>query len=322
MLQAPVIDGIRKAARDKADRARAVNKFANPERYGELSLFTRWTAGPLVAQALIDTEGVGPAENHLVRGEEVEEDCWWIVDVCGKEIVSTRLAIVSPCATPLLRNQIAATGVRTSRLRARVSWMKSGLGCEIDLDIGSGFRIAIEGANVHVYVLVPKNESTEARVLETLPLAPIAAPPSSTLPNQSVPIPNVTPPEICEDATILDSVITGQVLKCTSTNSDRTASLTQTFERPALDAEFAIEIPPRAQTLSVSMPAPGLLTPLQFRLGSLVTSPIIKTVFFDTILLVRSTPVVEIPQNATHITLGAADPVNARRWTLIWGLEF
>lgn len=293
-----------------------------PERHGALQLFTLWTASTASAQAIID-DGVTPTRSiHLVRGRQEEADCWWIVDLCGREVIRTS----DPLGLePLLRTRIEQAGLRTTRLRGRVTWLRAGVGCEMDFDIGTGTRFAIEGDAVNVYILVPQALSRAFTVrANTLPGQPTTAPVNPASPNASVPIPEPRPPILPSalGGRVLDTLVQGHVLHCVSTNADRTAKLTQTFERPAGDADFAVPIPPRAKHLKVSMPAPGLLTPLQFRMGPLAADPIVQQLFFDLFINVRSTPTIPIPENATHVTLGAADPDNARRWTFVWLLEF
>ncbi len=311
LLQEPV----RSVLREQSAHARLSDGRGRlrerPRQFGEVQLFTRWTAAPSSAQALIDTAGVVTSAVKLVSGADCAESCWWVVDVCGREVVRVS---ESDVLTPLDKAAVEARGLQSSRLRARVTWMKSGLGCSVDLDVGTGFRIAIEGANVSVQILGPTGQMFD-------PPAAVSLPPASAVGvHTASPIPAPTMPEL-EDGIILDSVITAQVLQCVSTNADRTSRLTQTFERPASDAEFPVAIPARASLLQVSMPAPGLLTPLQFRIGSAPTSPIVRTAFFDVFTLVRSTALIPIPKNASHVTLGAADPLSARRWTLSWELE-
>jgi hypothetical protein len=312
-IQDPLRARLKQQSAKKRKEAIDPCRFDNPERYGEAQLLTQWTATALSAQALLDTAGVEEETLHLAKGSEPCDECWWIVDVCGREILRS----FAPYPA-LLANQINEAGLRTSRLRARVAWVRSGFGCEIDLDIGSGFRIAVEGADVNVFVLGPRGRMLEVSAATSVP--PTGTPGD---PNSYVGIPS-QPPTIlpASDGIVLDTMVAAQVTKCISTNADRTAHLTQTFERPALDADFAIPIPPRAKQLQVSMPPPGLLTPLNFRIGPLAVDPIVQTVFFDIFNLVRSTMCVEIPENASHITLGAADPVFSRRWTLSWKLEF
>ena len=310
LLQEPVRTALQlQAAQERGRRTGELRE--RPRQFGEVQLFTRWTASPSSAQALIDTAGVETSAVKLVSGSERAEDCWWVVDVCGREVI--RASDVERL-TPLDKTVIEGIGLQSSRLRARVTWMKSGLGCAVDLDVGTGFRIAIEGANVTVLVLGPAGQTFD-------PPAAVSLPTGITVePHVASPIPAPQMP-VLSDGLILDSIVTAQVIRCVSTNSDRATRLTQTFERPAGDAEFAVAIPARAAFVQVSMPAPGLLTPLQFRIGPGPASPIVRTVFFDVLTQGRSTPMVAIPDNASHVTLGAADPIRARRWTFNWELE-
>lgn len=240
-----------------------------------------------------------------VKGDD--DACWWIVDMCATEVVRLRAGGFDD---QLTTEQIVNQGRPTSRLRARISWLRSGQGCALVLDINSGFRLAIEGQDVVAEVLGPKGRMREVRAYGV-----------GEDKNTD------EPPPIVGGGVILDTIVTCEIQKCISTSTDSTETLTQTFCVPAGVANVRVPVPARARFLQVSMPAPGLLNPLAWVVQSnpgliqLGQVGIIRNIPFDPFLTPRTTSVNPKPGNANYVLTGLADPVNDREFTFVWTLE-
>jgi hypothetical protein len=299
---------------------------AHPERHGEIILFSQWALPPNYACGLMDTVveseeapigevsfEVNPNANTeaakiahgTVRGDE--DACWWIVDMCAQEVVRLR---AGGFTDQLTTEQIVNQARPSSRLRARISWLRSGVGCAMVLDINSGFRLAIEGQDVVAEVLGPKGRMREVRAVGV----------ADTKEDEG-------PAQYIGGGVILDTIVTCEIQKCISTSTDATETLTQTFCVPAGVANVRVPVPARARFLQVSMPAPGLLNPLawvvqsnpgEIQLGQL---GVIRNIPFDPFLTPRTTSVNPKPGNANYVLTGLADPDNDRVFTFVWTLE-
>lgn len=295
------------------------------ERYGELVLYTRWTAEPDNPTALVD---LNPAEIEaikLCRGDDQDGecpgdgDCWWVVDVCAREITFAR---DGEPAEQFTRQEINDAGASSTKLRGRVKWMRSGLGCQMDFDIGTGVRLGIEGAEVQVEVIGPRGNMFVSEVSDnTLPSSkntPVLDP------NASVPVATRDGARngvLFQNGTVLNTVVTGQVTRCYGTNADKVATLTQTFRIEEAALAPLVPLPSRAKQLVISQPGTtALVQPLTFFDQAQFPSSL-KEVFYDVPGLVRSSPRIDVPQHAQFLQLGSGAAAETRDVTLQWILE-
>jgi len=295
------------------------------ERYGELVLYTRWALDPNSPEAIIDRFPARTEALKLCRGDDEngecpgDGDCWWIVDVCGREIAQGR---DGEPAEQFTRQQINDLGARTTKLRGRVKWMRSGLGCEMDFDIGTGVRLGIEGADVQVEVLGPRGQIFVSQVFDNTVASSKNTPVLD--PNASVPVATrdgARDGALFQNGIVLSTVVTGQVVRCYGTNADKVATLTQTFRIAEGEGAPLVPLPSRAKQLVVSQPGTtGLVQPLTFfDEGNFPNA--LREVFYDVPSLVRSSPRIDVPQNAQFIQLGSGVAAETRDVTLQWILE-
>ena len=259
-------------------------------RHGNLELFSQWTAtGPDQYVPTIDQDPATRETKNLVKGQE-NCNCWWIVTVCAQEVVRSSVN----AQTQLTPEQVARLGQPNSRMRARVQWIHSGRGCFVDVDIGGGFRLAIEGCDVDVKIVGPRGAMRQiGQATSNIPLLQGAG------------------------GAFLDSQIVGRVVPCwgpTPTGA-RALTLTQVVRTTAGVPNFLVEVPPFARTLQVSTPgvyaaAPG--TNFQVAgnvIRNLPANPAEPQSSFE----------VAVPLQAQFWGSGAA--AAAESYTLVWGLR-
>lgn len=301
-------------------------------RYGSLQLFTQWALqpftdpgpvldGPILVPMDLDLEANTSAQ-RLCRGawpataKELEEakcgaidpdcpDCWWIVDVVARELVSDFIfpteAQPPPIAGP--DNLAPPRGIPTSRLKCKIEWMRAGLGASMICDIGTGIRLAIEGSDVTVNVLGPRGAM---RVV------------GGQASGIAEPVPNFDPiPGFAQ--IILNTQVVGQVTRCLSTNADKEEVLTQLVRVEADGGPLDIAIPSRARFVQVRQPLPDVLIPPQ-----LVVAPagaVVQNLFYDPFTQPRQTNDQKIPESATHLRLAPTPPATSILYTITWNLE-
>ena len=212
------------------------------------------------------------------------EHAGWTVSMSALEAV--RIEERGVAALP--RNEALGLAVPSSRLHARVSWMRAGQGTSIVLDIGTGFRLSIEGCSVEVEVLGPAGLIYETQQRDARPLG--------------------------TGGIYLDTLLSGQAIGVL-TDPVHPNTLTQSFVIPRSTADVALPIPRFARRLQVYTPAPSNFEALHYRLGP--RGPSLADLLTDG---QRTGTDDLVPQTATHITTGNADPSRARRLTLVWTL--
>ncbi len=84
-------------------------------------------------------------------------------------------------------------------------------------------------------------------------------------------------------------------------------------------------IPPRAKRVKISIPVPGLLLPVSFRMGQPgfpATVLEVRQAFFNAVTVAdfRSTEEIQFPENAGHLHF-PLDAFDARVVTITWLLE-
>ena len=238
-------------------------------------LFSLWSDDPK-AHAKPDAVKVLNTGNSKHAG--------WTVSMSALEAVR----IEDRAVAPLTANDATRRAVPSSRLHARVSWMRAGQGTSIVLDIGTGFRLCIEGCSVDVEVLGPPGFIRETQQNDTRTLG--------------------------NGGTYFDTLLSGQAIGVT-TDPQHPNTLTQSFVVPRSKTDIALAVPRFAKRLQAYAPAPGRFESLHYRLGAL--GPSLADVH---IAQGRNSDDDLIPQAATHITTGKADTSGDRRLTLVWTL--
>jgi hypothetical protein len=158
----------------------------------------------------------------------------WVVEVVGQEIIE-RVAGPST-ATAKVLGQVNAQGDHYSRLKARIRY-GTAENMYVDIDIGNGTRMVVEGSMVQVSILTP---DTNYRV---------------SAPDSTIDVP------AAETAVLTDSYITAAAY-ITETLKESWATYTEvlTVEAGGNLPLTRIDIPPRAYSLSlysnVALPAP------------------------------------------------------------------
>lgn len=206
----------------------------------------------------------------------------WTVSMSALEVVRA----TNEATAPLPRNVIVAEGLQSSRLHARVSWMQAGQGTSIDLDIGTGFRLCIEGCGLEVAILGPDGNIRETAKDDARRLG--------------------------AGGIYLDTLLSGQALGVV-TDPALPNTLTQSFIVPAGEA-LALPLPRFAKRLQAFAPQ-GPFEALHFHLGQ--GGPLVADWAFR---WPHTTGDGVLPQCATHLTTGDARP-QERRLTLVWTLE-
>lgn len=208
----------------------------------------------------------------------------WTVSMSALEAVRIEERGVSA----LPHSEALALAVPSSRLHARVSWMRAGQGTSIVLDVGTGFRLSIEGCSVEVEVLGPPGLIRETQQRDMRPLG--------------------------NGGTYLDTLLSGQAIGVL-TDPVLPNTLTQSIVVPRGKTDIALPIPRFARRLQVFAPAPDRFPALHYRLGAL--GPSLADAHTDGR---RTSNDDLVPQSATHITTGKADTSRDRRLTLVWTL--
>lgn len=260
------------------------------DQQSELKLFTLWNQGVPPPFATLDEGGLSEAKS-LVRACKNPER-WWIVTLTALEVVR----ISDQPLEPLSRGELTRDpgAVPSSRLRARVGWGRTGQGHMVEVDIGAGVRLAIEGSEVDVKVVGPRG-----RMRET------AQGDARTLGQPGV------------GGLYTDTLVSAHVVASPSPPSARRPTLTQVLSVSAGLADRTVAIPPFAKRLKVVRSGSGALGPLAFRIG--VTGPSIRELGMSP-LDPGATPTVTVPQTASHISTGPADGV-PRVLTFQWELD-
>jgi len=235
-------------------------------------LFSLWSDDALVKKSAIK-----------VLSTRDREHAGWTVSMSALEVVRAH----AQATAPLPRQAIVAEGLPSSRLHARVSWMQAGQGTFIELDIGTGFRLCVEGCGLEVEVLGPAGLLRETTKDDVRRLG--------------------------AGGIYLDTLLSGQALGFAA-DPAHPNTLTQTFVVPAGTAELALRLPRFAKRLQAYAPG-GPFNRLHLRLGE--AGPVLADWAF---IWPHTTGDGLLPQSATHLTTGAASKAD-RRLTLVWTLE-
>lgn len=257
----------------------------------ELKLFTLWNQGVPPPFATLDDAGLVETKS-LVRASKNPER-WWIVTLTALEVVR----ITDQPLEPLPRGELtrSPSAVPSSRLRARIGWGRTGQGHMVEVDIGAGVRLAIEGSEVDVKVVGPRGRMRETAQNDMRTLGQ----------------PGV-------GGLYIDTLVSAHIVSSQTPPSARRPTLTQVISVSPGLADRTVAIPPFAKRLKVARAGSGGLGPLAFRIG--VTGPSIRELVMSP-LDPGATPTVTVPQTATHITSGPADLV-PRVLTFQWELDF
>lgn len=259
------------------------------DRESELKLFTLWNQG--VPPPFVTLDDAGVETKSLCRAG-CNPERWWIVTLTALEVVR----IVDQPLEPLSRGELvrSPSAVPSSRLRARIGWGRTGQGHMVEVDIGAGVRLAIEGSEVDVKVVGPRGRMRETTQGDT----------------RSLGLPGV-------GGLFIDTLVSGHIVPSQGPPSARRPTLTQVVSVSAGLADRTVVIPPFAKRLKVARAGAGGLGPLAFRIG--VTGPSIREVVASPGDL-GATSTVMVPQTATHISSGPADVV-PRVLTFQWELD-
>ena len=244
-------------------------------------LAARFETAPQLFSQWSDDAGVKQDALKVLSTRDTER-AGWTVSMSAIEVVRT----TSEAATALSLNDIRQRGVPSSRLHARVSWMRAGQGTSIVLDIGTGFRLCIEGCSLEVEVLGPAGALREAQARDARPLG--------------------------SGGIYLDTLLSGQALGV-ATDPAHPNTLTQSVVVPAGTAGLSLPLPRFAKRLQAYAPAPSTFERLEYRLGELVLAQVAASA-------TGTTGDHLVPQAATHLATGPAVSAN-RRLTLVWTLE-
>lgn len=259
------------------------------ERFGEIQLFTLCSLG---FPPPFDTLDQLPAieEKALARGRD--NPCkWWIVTITAIEILRVENGTQRSSTQP----QIIASPDRRrhSLLRARIGWGSSGQGHDIDVDIGSGVRIGIEGCRADVRVCGPRNRMKEITKGAT---ATLGAPGSGGV--------------------FADSIITCSMTPSDGPPSARSPVLTQVITIGFGVSGRSVSIPPFARHARLSRVIGQDFNGMAFTMG-LLGIPLQSITFAGGQGLTRR---LLIPQSASHINFGAAQGIT-RFITVTWELD-
>lgn len=259
------------------------------DRESELKLFTLWNQGVPPPFATMDD---GQLETKSLCRADRNPDRWWIVTLTALEVV--RIAALP--LEPLSRGELvrSPSAVPSSRLRARIGWGRTGQGHMVEVDIGSGVRLAIEGGEVDVKVAGPRGRMRETTQGDSRSLG-----------------------EAGVGGLFTDTLVSAHIVPSQAPPSARRPTLTQVVSVSAGLSDRSVAIPPFAKRLTVARTGAGALGPLMFRIG--VTGPSIRELALDPADPGATRPVL-VPQSATHITSGPADVV-PRVLTFQWELD-
>ena len=260
------------------------------DRESEIKLFTLWNQGVPPPFATLDDGG--QVETKSLCRADRNPDRWWIVTLTALEVVR----IADQPLEPLSRGELtrSPSAVQSSRLRARIGWGRTGQGHMVEVDIGSGVRLAIEGGEVDVKIAGPRGRMRETMQGDVRTLG-----------------------EPGVGGLYTDTLVSAHIVPSSGPPSARRPTLTQVVSVSAGMADRSVTIPPFAKRLTVARAGSGALGPLSFRIG--VTGPSIRELSLNP-ADPGATPRVAVPQTATHITSGPADVV-PRVLTFQWELD-
>ena len=267
----------------------AVTSEPCDDQESEIKLFTLWNQGVPPPFATLDDAGL--ETKSLVRASK-NPDRWWIVTLTALEVVR----ITAQPLEPLPRGELTRSpgAVPSSRLRARIGWGRTGQGHMVEVDIGAGVRLAIEGSEVDVKVVGPRGRMRETTQGDTRTLGQ----------------PGV-------GGLYLDTLVSAHIVPSQAPPSARRPTLTQVISVSPGLADRTVAVPPFAKRLKVARSGSGALGPLAFRIG--VTGPSIRELAMSP-LDPGATPTVTVPQTATHVSSGPADLV-PRVLTFQWEMD-
>ncbi|MCH9682858.1 MAG: hypothetical protein K0V04_15585 [Deltaproteobacteria bacterium] len=271
-------------------RAPAVVTEPGDDRQSELKLFTLWNQGVPPPFSTLDQSAQNESKS-LCRATHNPER-WWVVTLTALEVVR----IAGEPLMPLPRGSLtrAPNAVPSSRLRARIGWGRTGQGHAVDVDIGAGIRLAIEGCEVDVKVVGPRGRMRETTQGDVRPLGD----------------PGV-------GGMFIDTLVSAHIVPSHGPPSSRRPTLTQVLSVSPGLADRTVVVPPFARRLTVARGGSGALGPLAFRVGA--TGPSIRELETSP-LDPGATVTAVIPQAASHVSTGPADP-NPRVLTFIWELD-
>ncbi len=259
------------------------------DRQSEIKLFTLWNHG---APPPFRTADDGPVETKSLCRATHNPDRWWVVTLTAMEMIRFAADPLTPLdRDPILRNPNV---VPSTRLRARLGWGRTGQGHDVEVDIGSGVRLAIEGCEVDVKIAGPRGRMRETVKGDSRPLG-----------------------EPGVGGIFTDTIISAHIVPSHGPPSARHPTLTQVISVPAGVANRSLVVPRFARRLTVVRSGSGALGPLSFRLSAL--GPSLRDVPLNP-ADPGATATVLIPQLATHITTGPADMVE-RVMTFQWELD-
>lgn len=270
---------------------RNIDTHPDDDRESELKLFTLWNQGVPPPFATLDDDGQAETKSLCRAGCNPER--WWVVTLSAVEVVR----ISEQPLVPLPRGSLTRGpgALPNSRLRARLGWGRVGQGHHVDVDVGAGVRLAIEGSEVEVKVVGPRGRMREVGKGDERPMGQ---------------------PGI--GGLYLDTLVSAHIVPSSGVPSARRPLLTQVLTVSAGLSDRSLAIPRFARRLTVTHGGAGTLGTLMFRIG--VTGPEIREVGPSPVDP-ESTPTVLVPQTATHVTTGAAQPV-PRVLTFCWELDF
>lgn len=239
-------------------------------------VFTWWSG----TQDIPPMESVNPRRLLSTREHRHQG---WVISVSAVEVARQ----TDEALGPLHRDKILREGVPSSRLHARIGWMRAGEGTHVDVDIGTGFRLCVEGCEAELDILGPKHQVHEPQHGTTLGHGGI----------------------------YLDTIVTAQII---AGRIERMLpnTLTQSFTVPVGGNAQSIEVPiPRFARSLKAHALEGQGSVLTYRMGE--RGPAVARVHVHASSGSSNDP---IPQIASHISL-PAHPSVPRRLTLIWSLE-
>ena len=269
---------------------RTIQTQPEDDRESELKLFTLWSEG--VPPPFATCDDGGQVETKSLCRASGNPERWWAVTLTALEVVRQSAQPLVPLSRGELTRSPGA--IHSSRLRVRLGWGRVGQGHHVDVDIGAGVRLAIEGREVDVKIVGPRGRMREA-----------AREDQRTLGEPGV------------GGLYVDTLVSAHIVPSPGVPSSRRPVLTQVVTVAAGTADRSMVVPPFARRLTVSRVGGGALGPLAFRVG--VTGPALREVG-PSPLDPMSTPTVLVPQAATHVTTGPADAV-LRTLTLCWELD-
>lgn len=270
-------------------RSPRVMRPSTDDRESELKLFTLWNQGVPPPFSTLDDGG---AETKSLCRAGCNPERWWVVTLTALEVVR----ILDQPLAPLSRGELTRDplAIPSSRLRVRLGWGRTGQGHKVDVDLGSGVRLAIEGSELDVKIMGPRGRMRETTKGDTRTLG----------------TPGV-------GGLYVDTLVSAHIVPSAGVPSARRPVLTQVLTVPAGMADRSVVVPPFARRLTVSRSGTAEVGPLSFRIG--VTGPVVREVALEPVDP-ASTRAVLVPLTATHITTGPAEP-QPRVMTFQWELD-